>query len=35
LLDELQRGQVADLASVQLGLEGEVEGVQAFVVRRA
>jgi hypothetical protein len=31
-LDELERGQVTDLAGVQLGLEGEVEGVQAFVV---
>jgi hypothetical protein len=31
-LDEAERGQVADLAGVQLGLEGEVEGVQALVV---
>jgi len=33
-LDELQRGQVADLAGVGVGLEGEVEGVQALVVRQ-
>ena len=32
VLDELQRGQVADLAGVQVGLEGEVEAVQALVV---
>ena len=31
-LDELQGGQVADLAGVQAGLEGEVELVQGFVV---
>jgi hypothetical protein len=34
-LDELQCGQVADLAGVQVGLEGEVEGVQALVVGQA
>jgi hypothetical protein len=32
VLDELQRGQVADLAGVQVRLEGEVEGVQTLVV---
>jgi hypothetical protein len=32
VLDELQRGQVADLAGVQVGLEGEVEAVQALVM---
>jgi hypothetical protein len=35
LLDEAEGGQVADLAGVQLGLEGEVEGVQALVVGQA
>jgi len=30
--DELQRGQVADLAGVEVGLEGEVELVEALVV---
>jgi hypothetical protein len=33
-LDELEGGEVADLAGVQVGLEGEVEGVQALVVGR-
>jgi hypothetical protein len=33
--DEPQRGQVADLAGIQVGLEGEVEGVQALMVRQA
>src|SRR6266542_4098226 len=33
-LDEAEGGQVADLAGVQFGLEGEVEGVQALVVRQ-
>jgi hypothetical protein len=32
LLDEAERGQVADLAGVQVGLEGEVDAVQALVV---
>jgi hypothetical protein len=31
-LDEAEGGQVADLAGVQVGLEGEVEAVQALVV---
>jgi hypothetical protein len=31
---ELQGGEVADLAGVQAGLEGEVELVQGFVVRQ-
>jgi hypothetical protein len=31
-LGEAEGGEVADLAGVQLGLEGEVEGVQALVV---
>jgi hypothetical protein len=31
-LDELQGGEVADLAGVQAGLEGEVELLQGFVV---
>ena len=35
VLDEAERGEVADLAGVQVGLEGEVEGVQALVVRQA
>jgi hypothetical protein len=30
--DELQGGEVADLARVQFGLEGEVERVEALVV---
>jgi hypothetical protein len=34
VLDEAERGEVADLAGVQVGLEGEVEGVQALVVRQ-
>jgi hypothetical protein len=34
-LDELEGGQVVDLAGVQLGLEGEVEAVQALVVGQA
>jgi hypothetical protein len=34
LLDEAEGGQVADLAGVQLRLEGEVEAVQALVVRQ-
>jgi hypothetical protein len=34
-LDELEGGQVADLAGVQVGLEGEVEAVQALVVGQA
>jgi hypothetical protein len=33
-LDEAEGGQVADLAGVQVGLEGEVEGVQALVMRQ-
>ena len=32
--DELQRGEILDLAGVQAGLEGEVELVQRFVVRQ-
>jgi hypothetical protein len=32
--DELQRGEVADLADVQVGLEGEVELVRRLVVRQ-
>jgi hypothetical protein len=35
LFDEAEGGQVADLAGVQVGLEGEVEGVQALVVGQA
>jgi hypothetical protein len=35
VLDEAEGGQVADLAGVQFGLEGEVEGVQALVVGQA
>jgi hypothetical protein len=35
VLDEAEGGQVADLAGVQVGLEGEVEGGQAFVVGQA
>jgi hypothetical protein len=31
-LDEPEGGEVADLAGVQVGLEGEVEGVQALMV---
>jgi hypothetical protein len=31
-LDELQGGEVADFAGVEVGLEGEVELVQRFVV---
>ena len=31
---ELQRGEVADLAGVEAGLEGEVEVVEGFVVRQ-
>ncbi len=33
--DEAERGEVADLAGVEVGLEGEVERVEAFVVRQA
>jgi len=33
-LDEGERGQVADLADVQGGLEGEVELVEGLVVRQ-
>jgi len=33
--DEPERGEVADLAGVQVGLEGDVEGVQALVVGQA
>jgi hypothetical protein len=33
--DELERGEVADLARVEVGLEGEVERVEAFVVGQA
>ena len=32
LLDELERGEVTGLAGVQVGLEGEVERVEALVV---
>jgi hypothetical protein len=35
VLDELEGGEVADLAGVQVGLEGEVEAVQALVVGQA
>jgi hypothetical protein len=35
VLDEAEGGQVADLAGVQVGLEGEVEAVQALVVGQA
>jgi hypothetical protein len=33
-LDELQRGEIFDLAGVQAGLEGEIELVQGLVVRQ-
>jgi hypothetical protein len=33
-LDELEGGQVADLADVEAGLEGEVELLQGLVVRQ-
>ena len=33
-LDELQGGEVADLAGVEAGLEGEVELLQGLVVRQ-
>jgi hypothetical protein len=35
LLDEAEGGEVADLAGVQVGLEGEVEAVQALVMGQA
>jgi hypothetical protein len=34
LFDEAERGEVADLAGVKVGLESEVEAVQALVVRQ-